>query len=426
MRKERLTPRAVPVRAGPRRHAGTRRAAVRGTVVAAGVTLAVLATCFVVGSVMSMRREPVARATAPSDPETRFLVTRSGRVHILDLGEGPVVLLMHGTGRSVADWQEGLADRLSVGHRVVGFDFYGHGLSDRAHGLRYGPALWVRQAVDVLDALGIERATVVGHSVGASVTAMLTADHPARVDRAVFIGHGIAMDPMQWVPFVPGLGEIRMGQTEIFSDVFSEAHARRLAAAYEIRGTRAALLTYIRRQYTIDGIRLVLGTYEDITKPVLQVHGTRDASIPIDAARRLTPRLSDARFVMVEGASHDVHIDAPDELVAAIEAFGRETRSRPEGPDSRWRVDALSLLDARFAREDLGRGERGSSAQRSAVSTRKRGGREPRTWYPAWIPGRRDPVHAARGWPAGAPDRRSPACSRGAAGSLAWRLSAPA
>jgi pimeloyl-ACP methyl ester carboxylesterase len=290
--------------------------------------LAVLAGCFVMGFMMSVRREPVTRAAAPSDPETRFIETRSGRVHLLDVGEGPVILLMHGTGRSVADWQEGLSERLARRHQVVGFDYYGHGLSDRAHGLRYGPVLWKQQALDVLDALGIERVTVVGHSVGGSVAAMFTADHPDRVERSVFIGHGMAMDPMQWVPFVPGLGELKMARTAIFSDVFSEAHRRRLTAAYEIRGTRAALLTYIRRQYTIDGIRLVLGTYEDIATPVLQVHGTRDASIPIEAARGLTSRLRDARFVAVEGAGHDVHIDAPDELVTAIEAFELETPLR--------------------------------------------------------------------------------------------------
>jgi pimeloyl-ACP methyl ester carboxylesterase len=297
----------------------------RTGLVVAGGAIVLLALCFIAGTMMSSRREPVARAVAPSDPETRFLETRSGRVHILDVGEGPVVLLLHGTGRSVADWQEGLAERLAERHRVVGFDYYGHGLSDRAHDWRYGPALWVEQARDVLDALEIERVTVVGHSVGGSVTAMFSADHPDRVERSVFIGHGIAIDPMQMVPLIPGLGELAMGRTEIFSDVFSDAHARRLVAAYEIRGTRAALLTYIRRQYTIDGIRLINGTYEDIATPVLQVHGTLDASIPIDAARRLSPRLRDARLVAVEGASHDVHIDAPDELVAAIEAFERET-----------------------------------------------------------------------------------------------------
>jgi pimeloyl-ACP methyl ester carboxylesterase len=292
-----------------------------------------LALCFVVGTAMSLRREPVARAVAPSDPETRFVETRSGRVHVLDLGEGPVVLLLHGSGRSVADWQEGLAVRLTTRHRVVGFDYYGHGLSDRDHGLRYGPGLWVQQAVDLLDALEIESVTVVGHSVGGSVAAMFSADHPERVERSVFIGHGLAMDPMQIVPFLPGLGEIAMGRTEIFSDVFSPAHERRLTEAYAIRGTRAALLTYVRRQYTLEGIRLLTSTYEEIETPVLQVHGTLDASIPIAAARRISPRLPDTRFVAIEGASHDVHIDAPEALVDAIEKFETETGSARAGSD---------------------------------------------------------------------------------------------
>ncbi len=281
------------------------------------------------GALMSRRFETLDHADAPSDPETRFVETRSGRVHVLDVGAGEgegdgVVLLLHGTGRSVADWQEGVAGLLAARNRVVAIDYYGHGLSDRAHGWRYGIALWARQAIDVLDALGIERVTVVGHSAGGCVAAILTADHPERVDRAVFIGHGIAMDPVQIIPIMPGLGEIRLGRTRIFSDLFSPEHERRLAQAYAIRGTRAALLTYIRRQYTIDGLRLVLATYEDIRRPVLQVHGREDVSIPIGAARKLTPRLRDARFVAVEGVGHDVHIEAPDVLVEAIERFVAE------------------------------------------------------------------------------------------------------
>ena len=57
---------------------------------------------------------------------------------MLELGEGPVILLVHGTGRSVADWQEGFAERLARCYRVVAFDYYGHGLSDRDHGLGIG------------------------------------------------------------------------------------------------------------------------------------------------------------------------------------------------------------------------------------------------------------------------------------------------
>jgi pimeloyl-ACP methyl ester carboxylesterase len=287
-----------------------------------------------VSSYRSRQFETLRRAETASDPETRFVSTRSGRVHVLDVGEGDdVILLLHGTGRSVADWQEGLAERLAQGHRVVGIDYYGHGLSDRTHRWRYGIALWAQQAIDVLDALGIERVTVVGHSVGGCVAAILTADHPERVDRAVFIGHGIAMDPIQIVPLIPGFGDFRMASTRIFSDVFSVEHERRLSVAYSIRGTRAALLTFLRRQYTIDGLRLVTGTYEDIRRPVLQVHGTEDASIPISAARKLSSRLNEARFAEVEGVGHDVHVDAPIRLAEAIENFVRETPTTVQSLD---------------------------------------------------------------------------------------------
>lgn len=293
--------------------------------IAAGLTLAL----FIVGragSFMNRQFETVASAELPSDPETRFVKTRSGRVHVLDVGSGDeVILLLHGTGRSVADWQEGLAERLGRIFRVIGIDYYGLGLSDRAHAGRYGIALWAEQAVDVLDALEIERVTVVGHSAAGAVAAILTADHPERVDRAVFIGHGMAMDPAQIIPLLPGIGEISMARTAIFSDVFSKDHQRRLEAAYEIVGTRAALLTFLRRQYTIDGLRLVTRTYEEIRRPVLQIHGGADASIPLAAARTLTPRLEDVRFIAFDGIGHDVHIEAPDQLAEAISTFVRET-----------------------------------------------------------------------------------------------------
>ena len=289
--------------------------------------LVILVVCFILGSlfftgkILTRRLEPEARALAPSGHDTSFLSTRSGRVHILDIGEGDVVLLVHGSGRSVADWQEGFANRLATTNRVVAFDSYGFGLSDRDHPFRYGNALWARQAIDVLDALAIRRAIVLGHSAGGVVAAFLAADHPERIRGAVFVGHGLAMDPTQLIPLVPGVGELSLVWSPVFGDTFSERHRREAEAAYRIRGTRAALLTFIRRQYTIDGVRLLAGTYEDIEIPVLQIHGTLDESIPIDAARNLTSRLDDARFVAVDGSSHDVHIDAPGRLAEEVAAF---------------------------------------------------------------------------------------------------------
>jgi pimeloyl-ACP methyl ester carboxylesterase len=280
-----------------------------------------LGALFVTGRLLTRRLETEPRALAPWSPETSFLPTRSGGVHILDVGEGDVILLVHGSGRSVADWEEGVAQRLAMSHRIVAFDSYGFGLSDRNHPLEYGNALWARQAIDVLDALEIRRAVVLGHSAGGVVAAFLAADHPERFRGAVFVGHGLAMDPVQLVPLLPGIGELWLAWSPIFGDTFSDRHRRKVEAAYRIRGTRTALLTFIRRQYTIDGLRLLGGTYEDIEIPILQMHGTLDESIPIDAARGLTSRLVDARFVAIDGSSHDVHIDAPDRLAEEVAAF---------------------------------------------------------------------------------------------------------
>lgn len=279
---------------------------------------------FVTGKVLTRNLEPETdpRAFAPWGPETSFLSTRSGDVHILDIGEGDAILLVHGSGGSIADWQEGAAERLAASNRVVAFDTYGFGLSDRNHLFEYGNALWARQAIDVLDALEIERAVVLGHSAGAIVAAILAADHPERFRGVVLTGHGFEMDPAQMVPALPGIGELSaLDLNNLVLETYSDSHREKVDAAYRIRGTRDAFLTFIRRQYTVDGLRLLGGTYEDIEIPVLQLHGSRDQSQDIDSARMLSSRLADTRFVTIEGSGHHVHIDSPDQWAEEVAKF---------------------------------------------------------------------------------------------------------
>jgi pimeloyl-ACP methyl ester carboxylesterase len=279
---------------------------------------------FVTGKVLTRNLEPETdpRAFAPWGPETSFLSTRSGDVHILDIGEGDAILLVHGSGGSIADWQEGAAERLAASNRVVAFDTYGFGLSDRNHLFEYGNALWARQAIDVLDALEIERAVVLGHSAGAIVAAILAADHPERFRGVVLTGHGFEMDPAQMVPALPGIGELSaLDLNNLVLETYSDSHREKVDAAYRIRGTRDAFLTFIRRQYTVDGLRLLGGTYEDIEIPVLQLHGSLDQSQDINSAQMLSSRMADTRFVTIEGSGHHVHIEAPDQWAEEVAKF---------------------------------------------------------------------------------------------------------
>ena len=241
-------------------------------------------------------------------------------LHYEDEGDGPAVLLIHGSGRSIADWREGVVERLALHHRVIAFDCYGFGFSERNPEFVYGYNLWVQQAIDLLDALDIEQVTVIGVSVGGTLACILAADHPERVDHVVTIGTGIAIDPAQVIPAIPGVGELMMANQTMSGPTSSPQNLAALEAAYKIKGTRRALLTYIRRQFMIDGPRLLRGVFEDVQAPVLHVSGAEDSNIPPSAARALSKRTGGS-FVLIPGASHNVHTDAPAQLVDEIERF---------------------------------------------------------------------------------------------------------
>jgi pimeloyl-ACP methyl ester carboxylesterase len=281
---------------------------------------------FASGKSAAAQRETIDLSSLSPLPAAKFVQTRSGRVHVLEIGRGPPVLLLHGSGRSLADWQQGLADLLAHNHRVIAFDYYGNGFSDRNPEFDYGYDLWVSQALDVLDALGVERATVVGHSVGGVVASILAAQHPERVDHVVTIGTGLEIEPEQFLLAAPGIGEARMARVPYYGLAYPGAHRAALEAAFRVKGTRGALLEYVRRQMTVDGARLIFGVFEDIRAPVLHLAGSRDANISPAAAQALSQRTG-GRFELIDGASHDAHIVAPQQVAARIEPFVFRDRS---------------------------------------------------------------------------------------------------
>jgi pimeloyl-ACP methyl ester carboxylesterase len=111
-----------------------------------------------------------------------------------------------------------------------------------------------------------------------------------------------------------------MANVKTFGPTYSDMHRRALEAAYQVKGTRAAVLAYIRRQLTVDGLRLVRGTFEAVKVPVLHISGSRDINIAPSIARDLAKR-THGTFVSIEGATHMVQIDAPGRLAEEVEKF---------------------------------------------------------------------------------------------------------
>lgn len=293
--------------------------------------LTVLVALYIAGVVATSRVEIVEWQSLKAAPEAQFLATKTGRTHYLDVGEGPPILLMHGSGASLAGWRQGLVQRLAAHHRVIAFDYFGNGFSERNPVFTYGYDLWVNQAIELLDALKIERVTVIGHSVGGALACVLAADHPDRVDHVVTIGTGMTIEPQQFLLLVPGVGELLLARGESYGAAYPEDNRIALAAAYKVRGTRAALLAYARRQLTIDGLRLVWGTFEDVKAPILHLSGSRDVNIAPTVARDLAERTR-GKFVLIDGASHYAHIDAPDRVADEVAKFLAEPSVKAAAP----------------------------------------------------------------------------------------------
>lgn len=247
-------------------------------------------------------------------------------------GDGPPVVLVHGLSGSWRWWQS-TAAALSDRHRVLLPDLPGHGARPqwRAPPLAGAPE-WLRAW---LAAVGVERASLAGHSLGGFVCARLASRHPELVERLVLVAPaGVPERSLlgSALPLAAGLRHV------------SPTFLRLLVAD----ATRAGPLTLLRaaRDLLDDDLRDELGS---VRAPTLLVWGGRDPIVPVRHARTFRSLLPDARLVVLRDAWHVPMVEQPEAFSAAVAAFlaGRE----PGGarPPRRSPPDATSAPRGRRA-----------------------------------------------------------------------------
>ena len=246
------------------------------------------------------------------------------RVHVVEQGAGPAIVLIHGFGGSTYDFEELVLAPLARSNRVIAVDLFGFGWSERSDAFRYGWKLWADQLAGTLDAMGIERASLVGHSMGGAVAAVFAAKYPERVDRLILADAFYPPAPGEIpLPFrvlrTPVLGEIALGLLpDASAPGFSEAHHERALAWYRIPGTRRAMLRYVRDPSKLDELA---AAYPAIAAPTLVLHGTADPFVAFVAMERAVPAIRTARVVPLANGGHFPFRDAPDWFVGEVDAF---------------------------------------------------------------------------------------------------------
>jgi pimeloyl-ACP methyl ester carboxylesterase len=223
-------------------------------------------------------------------------------IAFVDTGGGagrPPVLLIHGFASNIeTNWANtGWIDFLSkAGYRVVAFDNRGHGQSQKLYELTdYGAPLMAEDGRRLLDHLGIERAHVIGYSMGARIAAFLALTHPDRIARLVFGGLGINM-----VRGMAGTGPIaRALEAATIDDVKNPTARTFRAFAEQTKSDLKALAACIRSARAPITTEMVAS----ISSPVLVAVG--DADVIGGSAEDLARLIPGARAFAIAGRDHN-------------------------------------------------------------------------------------------------------------------------
>jgi len=244
----------------------------------------------------------------------------------------PAVLLIHGASASMLWWETGLCTRLAErGRYVIRYDQRDTGRSTSYPPGRPGYSMrdLAADAVGLLDALGIDRAHVVGQSMSGGTVLVLGVDHPSRVASLTFVstttGDKDLPPPSSSLPrFEPpdfadpaAVEEyvVRAIEAELLG-YFDEAPTRDLVRRdiARARDFEASLTNHYAMEF--DGP--VNGWFADVTMPVLVVHGELDPIFPLAHGEALRDAVPDGRLVVLPAAGHGLPAALWDMFVDAV------------------------------------------------------------------------------------------------------------
>ncbi|MGH3821256.1 MAG: alpha/beta fold hydrolase [Pseudonocardiaceae bacterium] len=263
--------------------------------------------------------------------------------HVVDEGEGPAVLLLHGFPESSELWRHQIPALVDAGYRVIAPDLRGFGASARPEEVdAYRMNVLVGDVLGILDALGAQHVSVVGHDWGSALGWALAAAAPERMDRlaALSVGHpaayftdAMAQREKSWYMLFflfPGVAEDalpRDGWALLHSLFRDRGDIDRYVTDLERPGALTAALNWYRANLpaTLFG-QLNPMPLPPVDCPVLGVWSDGDdhcGEVQMQASARYVT--GPWRYVRIEGASHWIPLDVPATLNKLLVEFVSET-----------------------------------------------------------------------------------------------------
>lgn len=291
-----------------------------------------------------------------SNPHLQHVTVHGHRRAYVRRGSGPVVLLLHGLACDHTTWDP-VIESLARTHTVIAPDLLGHGASDKPRA-DYSVGGYANGMRDLLTVLGIDTATVVGHSFGGGVAMQFAYQYPERTERLVLVGSGglgpevspavraITTPGFQQAMGVLALPGLRHATTTAMR-LLSRSGVSQLRDLDEVADiydsfadprTRAAIRHVVRAVVDWRGQIVTMADRAYLTEamPMLVVWGADDMVVPVTHASNAGALAPTARIEVIPNAGHFPHKDHPERFVRIVRDFIRTTR--PAAHDrERWR-----------------------------------------------------------------------------------------
>ena len=280
-------------------------------------------------------------ADEPGRLRFRTVATSGMQLSILEAGTGPPALALHGLGGTKGSFLPtvaGLADRF----RVIAMDLPGFGDSDKPIGAAYDARYFAGAAVDLLDALELDRVHLIGNSLGGRVALEIALRHPSRAGRLGLLAPSLAWRRQRpWLPLLrltrPELGLVQLAPRPVVEGIvhrlipgadegWTAAGVDEFLRAYLTPSGRAAFYAAARQIY-LEQPHGEVGFWprlQTLQADALFVWGRDDRLVPIAFARHVAEALPHARHLVLD-CGHVPQVERPRQTHAALAAFLSET-----------------------------------------------------------------------------------------------------
>lgn len=266
-------------------------------------------------------------------------------------GSGEVVLLLHGLAGSSMTWRA-VQPRLAETHDVIAPDMLGHGESAKPMG-DYSLGAFASGLRDLLAALDVQRATIVGHSFGGGVAMQLAYQHPELCNRLVLVGSGGLGREVSWLLRLVTLPGFEYLMPVVFPRVVADAGTdvgnflSRIglgsARVGEMWRSYASLAGAADRKAFVRTIRGVIEPggqtvnaldrlYLAAHLPTMIVWGARDEIIPVAHAYAAHEAIPNSRLEILDAIGHFPHAEAPERFLEVLRDFLGSTDAEPARP----------------------------------------------------------------------------------------------